>query len=57
MTKSPTKGTGGEAFTIQLQELLGDQPGKVYVGHSDELPMAAKPYLLRRKATRRKPIT
>ena len=41
---------GGEAFTIQLQELLGDQPGKVYVGHSDELPMAAKPYLLRLKA-------
>ena len=41
---------GGEAFTIQLQELLGDQPGKVYVGHTDELPMAAKPYLLRLKA-------
>ena len=41
---------GGEAFTIQLQELLGDQPGKVYIGHSDELPVAAKPYLLRLKA-------
>ena len=40
---------GGEAFTIQLQELLGDQPGKVYVGHTDELPAAAKPYLLRLK--------
>lgn len=41
---------GGESFSIQLQELYGDLPGKVYVGKTDERPVAAKPYLLRLKA-------
>ena len=50
---------GGEAFTIHLQELCGDQPGKVYVGGKDELPVAAKPYLIRLKAdaTLKNPVT